>query len=130
METEALECPGERLEGDDVKFEAYIAQYLVILEVSNRPLDYAFFFSYRDKLLALVINVEFSWLNADLVFQNRIHEKILINEQLALVSQIKQSELYFAHVVVDLWWYVGPQLHERLKIRNPQALLSQIDVRN
>lgn len=48
METEALECPGERLEGDDVKFEANIAQYLVILEVSNRPLDYAFFFSYRD----------------------------------------------------------------------------------
>lgn len=68
METEALECPGKRFEGDDVKFEAYIAQNLIILEVSNRPLDYAFFFSYRYKLLALIINVEFSWLDADLVF--------------------------------------------------------------
>jgi hypothetical protein len=68
VETEALECPGERLEGDDVKFEAYVAQNLIILEVSNRPLNYAFLFSYRYKLLALIINVELSWLDADLVF--------------------------------------------------------------
>ena len=100
------------------------------MEVPYRPLDYAFFLSNRDELLALVIDVEFSWLDADLVLENRVDEQVLINEKLALVSQIKEPELDFAHVVVDLRCNVGTELHQRLEIGDSQALLSDVDVRN
>ena len=91
-------------------------------------MDNAFFFSNGNELLALVVNVEFSRLDTDLVFQNGVHEDVLINEKLTLVGQIEQSELYLAHVVIDVWWNFGAKLHKRLKIGNSQTSLSQIDI--